>query len=66
MDEREVWRAAGLLVRRHGSRAPEKAEKRADGDFDRDDAEGWAAWTRIAKAAVALLKRRPDRGERVN
>ena len=57
---------AGLMVRRHGSQAPAEAEKRAELFMDRDDADGWAAWTRIAKAAAALLKRQPERGELVN
>ena len=66
MTQQEIWRTASLLVRRHGSTAPGRAEQRASEFIDRDDPEGWATWVWIEKAARELLRDRPRVGELLN
>ena len=61
-----IWRTAQILVRKHGSEAPARAEQRANEFFDMDDPDGWALWTRIASAATELLRQKPRPGEPVN
>lgn len=64
--EIDIWRTAQILVRKHGSGAPARAEQRANEFFDMDDPDGWALWTRIASAAAELLRQKPRPGEPLN
>jgi hypothetical protein len=50
----DVWRAANLLIRRHGANAELKAAKRADLMLDRGDDDGRLLWSRIRRATVDL------------
>jgi hypothetical protein len=49
-----IWRAANLLIRRHGADAELEAAKRADLMLDRGDDEGRLLWARIRRAIEAL------------
>ena len=62
MTEREIWRAAIVLVRNYGSQAPARAEQNALKFCERDDPEGWAPWAWIEKVAGELLRVKPQRG----
>ena len=50
----DIWRAANLLIRRHGEDAEVEAAKRADQMLDRGDLDGSAVWRRIRRAIVEL------------
>jgi hypothetical protein len=50
----DIWRAANLLIRRHGADAELAAPRRADLMRDRGDIEGQAVWKRIRRAIVEL------------
>jgi hypothetical protein len=54
----DIWRAANLLIRKHGANAELEAAKRADLMLDRADSEGQHLWARIRRAIEA---RRPGR-----
>ena len=55
-DDIDIYRAAKVMLDRHGDDAPVHAAMRADAMSDRGDMEGRAAWLRI-KAAVEELQR---------
>jgi hypothetical protein len=46
----DIWRAANLLIRRHGANAELEAAKRADLMLDRGDDDGRLLWMRIRRA----------------
>jgi hypothetical protein len=50
----DIWRAAALLIRKHGSNAKLEAAKRADLMFDCGDIEGQLVWARIGRKIVEL------------
>jgi hypothetical protein len=52
--EIDIWRAANLLIRRHGDDAELEAAKRADLMLDRGDDDGRLLWMRIRRAIEAL------------
>jgi hypothetical protein len=52
--DRDIWRAANLLIREHGDGAEFVAARRADEMLDRGDLEGEAVWLRIRRAIVEL------------
>jgi hypothetical protein len=52
--ERDIWRAANLLIRKHGANAELEAAKRADLMLDRGDDDGRLLWARIRRAIGAL------------
>jgi hypothetical protein len=62
----DIWRAAQLIVKRHGADAPIVAAQRADELFNEGDLDGAAVWRRILHAVEELLKVSPRVGERVN
>jgi hypothetical protein len=57
----DIWRAANLLVRKHGANAALEAAKRADVMLDRGDDEGRLLWSRIRRAIEDLRALRADR-----
>jgi len=59
--EIDIWRAANLLIRKHGADAELEAARRADLMLDRGDDEGRLLWARIRLAVEALQA--PRRGE---
>jgi hypothetical protein len=66
VDDPDIWRAAQLLVKRHGADAPVIAAQRADELLGRGDLEGVAVWKNITRAVEELQRVTPKVGERVN
>ena len=62
ISDREIWQAAGVMVKRYGEDAAKEAEFRADA-FE-GDAGGYAIWRRIMEAIEGLLATEP--GGKVN
>ncbi len=62
-EETDIWRAADLLVKRHGADAAIVAAQRADERMAEGDLDGQMIWKRIL-AVVRELQRKPAAGER--
>jgi len=62
----DIWRAAQLVIKRHGADAPAFAAQRADELFTEGDYDGAAVWRRILHAVEELQRMKPKVGERVN
>ncbi len=62
----DIYRAANLLVNRHGEDAPVHAAIRADAMLDKGDLEGYAVWKRILRAVGELQGTVPKSGEAVH
>jgi hypothetical protein len=62
----DIWRAAQLIVKRHGADAAIVAAQRADELFNEGDLDGAAIWKRILHAVEELQRVKPKVGERVN
>ena len=60
IDERDVWRAAKLMIDQHGVEAPIEAALRADKMLDVGDLDGQAVWKAILKAVLELVNKKPD------
>ncbi len=56
----DIWRAAKLLVDRHGDEAPLHAAMRADELLAEGDVDGQQIWKRILSAIEELLRGRGD------
>lgn len=56
----DIWRAAKLLVDRHGDEAPIHAAMRADDLLAEGDVDGQRIWKRILSAIEELLRGRGD------
>ena len=56
IDDIDIYRAAKLLVDRHGEDAPIHAAMRADELMDAGDMDGRAVWMRIKAAVEKLLR----------
>ena len=50
----DIWRAAILLIQRHGADAEIEAAKRADQMLERGDLDGQTVWKQIRRATVEL------------
>jgi hypothetical protein len=57
-DDIDIWRAAKLLVDRHGDEAPLHAAMRADELMAEGDIDGQRIWMRILNAVSELLRDR--------
>ena len=66
IDDRDIWRAAGLLLKQYGIDALDHAAQRADELFTRDDADSYGIWLRIFSAVAKLARTKPEEDERVN
>jgi hypothetical protein len=64
-NERKIWEAALLLVRRHGNNAVAIAEREAERLRD-DDELTCVVWCWIARSTAELLRPSPGAGERVH
>ncbi len=60
----DVYRAANLLVKRHGQDTPIEAAMRADELLERADLDGYTVWKRILRAVGELQGTDPARGAR--
>ncbi len=65
-NERKIWEAALLLVRRHGSKAARIAEEEAERLRATDDELTCVVWCWIARSTAELLRAEPGVGERVH
>jgi hypothetical protein len=54
VSEIDIWRAANLLIQRHGTDAEIEAAKRADQMLERGDLDGNTVWKWIRRAIIAL------------
>jgi hypothetical protein len=52
--DRDIWRAANLLIREHRADAEIIAARRADAMLERGDPDGKIVWLRIRRAIVEL------------
>ena len=55
MSERDVWMAAGVLIREFGEQAIIEASNKADQFQKLGDVDGQRTWMRIVHAAAAML-----------
>jgi hypothetical protein len=65
-NERKIWEAALLLVRRHGNEAAMIAEREAERLKSSDDELTCVVWCWIARSTAELLRSHPGVGERVH
>jgi hypothetical protein len=61
----DVWKAAALVIEKHGADSVEYAERRAKEALDADDVPGHGIWLAIAEAIRELL-RTAGKGDTVN
>jgi hypothetical protein len=52
--DRDIWRAANLVIREHRADAELVAARRADEMLERGDRDGQLVWLRIRRAIVKL------------
>ena len=52
--DRDIWRAANLLIREHGADAEVVAARRSDEMLERGDRDGQLVWLCIRRAIVQL------------
>ena len=65
-NERKIWEAALLLVRRHGAAAAEIAQREAQRFRRSEDELTCVVWCWIARSTAELLRPVPGKGERVH
>ena len=65
-NERKIWEAALLLVRRHGSDAIAIAEREAERLREDDDELTCVVWCWIARSTAELLRPAPEAGESIH
>ena len=65
-NERKIWEAALLLVRRHGAAAAAVAQREAQRLRSSDDELTCVVWCWIARSTAELLRPVPDKGERIH
>jgi hypothetical protein len=66
VDDRDVWQAAVLMVRRYKEDAMLEASERADQLLDEGDLAGAETWHRILNAIERLQAKAPAEGEKVH
>jgi triphosphoribosyl-dephospho-CoA synthetase len=66
IDDRDVWQAAVLLVKRYGDDAMLEASQRAEQLLEKGDMVGAETWHRILNAIERLQARAPTEGEKVH
>ncbi len=59
LDDIDIYRAAKLLVDKHGDEAAITATKRATELLDAGDVDGYAVWKRVLDAVKELLTDEP-------
>jgi hypothetical protein len=59
--EKDIWRAATLILKRYGDQALAESATRADQLVREGDAEGAATWRWIARAIKELVNTKPPR-----
>ncbi|MEE9544697.1 MAG: hypothetical protein V3V55_03750 [Rhodospirillales bacterium] len=64
--DRDIYRAAKVLIKQHGDEAPIHAAMIADSLVEGGDQDGKAVWLRITKAVEELLSEEPPEGAKVH
>ena len=64
--DRDIWRAAHLVIQRHGAEAALYAARRSDELRTAGDVDGGAIWYQILEAVAEVWRTRPTKGEQVN
>ncbi len=59
IDDTDIYRAAKLLIDKHGEKAGFEASMRADALLGQGDLDGNAVWIRILKAVKELQNTKP-------
>ncbi len=62
----DIYRAANVLVKRHGQDAPIEAAMRTDAMLEKGDLDGYAAWKRVLRAVGELQGTEPGPGGQVH
>ncbi len=62
----DIWRAANLLLKRHGRDAAIIAAQRADELLAVGDTDGLAVWKQIVVALLELLRIEPGKDETIH
>ncbi len=62
----DIYRAANLLIKRHGDDAPIHAAMQADALLEAGDLDGYAVWKRVLRAVEELQGTAPKSGEAVH
>lgn len=65
-NERKIWEAALMLVRRHGGEALQVAEREAERLRSSNDELSCIVWCWIARSTAELLRPTPGTNERVH
>ena len=65
-NERKLWEAALLLVRRHGEDAVEIAQREVQRLRRSDDELTCVVWCWIARTTAELLRSKPEDGEHIH
>ena len=60
--DRDIYRSANVLVKRHGADAPVHAAMRADAMLDKGDLDGYTMWRRVLRAVEELQRVEPGAG----
>lgn len=60
LTDKEIWQAAGVMVKRYGTDAVTEAAKRVAELESQGDEAGAAAWRRIEAAIEQLQAKEPD------
>ena len=55
MTDKDIWTAAGLLIKEYGEHAAVIAAQRADAFLEQGDMDGRGVWLRIMRATAALI-----------
>ena len=66
IEDRDIWAAALLMVKRYGADAMLEAAARADQLLDEGDIAGAEVWHRILNAIERLQAKAPAEGEKVH
>ncbi len=64
--DRDIYRAAHVIIKQYGQDARTHAAMRAVAMLDKGDLGGYAVWKRILRAVEELQRAEPIEGERVN
>ncbi len=64
--DRDIWRAASLLLKQYGIDASNQAAQRADESLNHRNLEGYVVWRRVFAAVENLARTKPVEGEHVN
>ena len=62
----DIYRAANLLVKRHGEDAPIHAAMRADATLEVGDLDGYAVWKRVLRAIDEMGNTTPGGDQAMN